>query len=143
MSKYLPKTYEPLGGDFNVKVDLSNYATKKDIKNITHVDTSSFALKTNVANLKIDKLDIDKLKILPNSLSNLKTKIDKLDIDKLVPVPVDLGKLSNIVNNDVVKKTEYNAKIKNIEDKIPDISNVATKIILNTKINTKLKMLPS
>ena len=143
MSKYLPKTYEPLGGDFNVKVDLSNYATKKDIKNITHVDTSSFALKTNVANLKIDKLDIDKLKILPNSLSNLKTKIDKLDIDKLVPVPVDLGKLSNIVNNDVVKKIEYNAKIKNIEDKIPDISNVATKIILNTKINTKLKMLPS
>ena len=143
MSKYLPKTYEPLGGDINVKVDLSNYATKKDIKNITHVDTSSFALKTNVANLKIDKLDIDKLKILPNSLSNLKTKIDKLDIDKLVPVPVDLGKLSNIVNNDVVKKIEYNAKIKNIEDKIPDISNVATKIFLNTKINTKLKMLPS
>ena len=143
MSKYLPKTYEPLGGDFNVKVDLSNYATKKDIKNITHVDTSSFALKTNVANLKTDKLDIDKLKILPNSLSNLKTKIDKLDIDKLVPVPVDLGKLSNIVNNDVVKKTEYNAKIKNIEDKIPDISNLATKTILNTKINTKLKMLPS
>ena len=143
MSKYLPKTYEPLAGDINVKVDLSNYATKKDIKNITHVDTSSFALKTNVANLKIDKLDIDKLKILPNSLSNLKTKIDKLDIDKLVPVPVDLGKLSNIVNNDVVKKIEYNAKIKNIEDKIPDISNVATKIILNTKINTKLKMLPS
>ena len=81
MSKYLPKTYEPLGGDFNVKVDLSNYATKKDIKNITHVDTSSFALKTNVANLKTDKLDIDKSKILPNSLSNLKTKIDKLDID--------------------------------------------------------------
>ena len=143
MSKYFPKPYEPFGRDINVKVDLSNYATKKDIKNITHVDTSSFALKTNVANLKIDKLDIDKLKILPNSLSNLKTKIDKLDIDKLVPVPVDLGKLSNIVNNDVVKKTEYNAKIKNIEDKIPDISNLATKTILNTKINTKLKMLPS
>ena len=143
MSKYFPKPYEPFGGDINVKVDLSNYATKKDIKNITHVDTSSFALKTNVANLKTDKLDIDKLKILPNSLSNLKTKIDKLDIDKLVPVPVDLGKLSNIVNNDVVKKTEYNAKIKNIEDKIPDISNLATKTILNTKINTKLKMLPS
>ena len=145
MRKYFPKPYEPFGGDINVKVDLSNYATKKDIKNITHVDTSSFALKTNVANLKteVDKLDIDKLKLLPNSLSNLKTKIDKLDIDKLVPVPVDLGKLSNIVNNDVVKKTEYNAKIKNIEDKIPDISNLATKTILNTKINTKLKMLPS
>ena len=81
MSKYFPKPYEPFGGDINVKVDLSNYATKKDIKNITHVDTSSFALKTNVANLKTDKLDIDKSKILPNSLSNLKTKIDKLDID--------------------------------------------------------------
>ena len=82
MSKYFPKPYEPFGGDVNVKVDLSNYATKKDIKNITHVDTSSFALKTNVANLKTDKLDIDKSKILPNSLSNLKTKIDKLDIDQ-------------------------------------------------------------
>ena len=82
MSKYFPKPYEPFGGDINVKVDLSNYATKKDIKNITHVDTSSFALKTNVANLKTDKLDIDKSKILPNSLSNLKTKIDKLDIDQ-------------------------------------------------------------
>ena len=82
MSKYFPKPYEPFGGDINVKVDLSNYATKKDIKNITHVDTSSFALKTNVANLKTDKLDINKSKILPNSLSNLKTKIDKLDIDQ-------------------------------------------------------------
>ena len=81
MSKYFPKPCEPIGRDINVKVDLSNYATKKDIKNITHVDTSSFALKTNVANLKTDKLDIDKSKILPNSLSNLKTKIDKLDID--------------------------------------------------------------
>ena len=84
MSQYFPKPYEPFGGDINVKVDLSNYATKKDIKNITHVDTSSFALKSNLANLKtkVDKLDIDKLKILPNNLSNLKTKVDKLDIEK-------------------------------------------------------------
>ena len=126
-------------------MDLSNYATKKDIKNITHVDTSSFALKTNVANLKteVDKLDIDKLKLLPNSLSNLKTKIDKLDIDKLVPVPLDLGKLSNVVNNDVVKKTKYNAKIKNIEDKILDISNLATRTILNTKIIEVKNEIPS
>ena len=74
MSKYFPKPYEPFGGDINIKVDLSNYATNKDIRNITHVDTSGFALKTNLAHLKteVDKLDIDKLKILPNNLSNLK-----------------------------------------------------------------------
>ena len=84
MSQYFPKPYEPFGGDINVKVDLSNYATKADIKNITHVDTSSFELKTNLANLK--------------------TEVDKLDIDKLVPVPADLSKLRNAVNNDVVKK---------------------------------------
>ena len=84
MSKYFPKRYEPFGGDINIKVDLSNYATKADIKNITHVDTSGFALKTNLASIKtkVDKLDIDKLKISPNNLSNLKTKVDKLDNDK-------------------------------------------------------------
>ena len=84
MSQYFPKPREPFGGDINVKVDLSNYARKTDIKNIAHVDTSSFALKTNSASLK--------------------TKVDKLDIDKLVPVPVDLGKLSDVVKDDVVKK---------------------------------------
>ena len=106
MSQYFPKPYEPFGGDINVKVDLSKYAIKKDIKNITHVDTSNFALKTNVPNLKteVDKLDIDKLKGLPNNLSILKTKVDKLYIDKLAPVPADLSKLSNVVNNKVVKK---------------------------------------
>ena len=77
MSQYFSKSYEPFGGDINVKVDLSNYATKADIKNISHVDTSSFALKTNLANLK--------------------TEVEKLDIDKLVPGPVDLSKLSDIV----------------------------------------------
>ena len=83
-SKYFPKPYEPFGGDINIKVDLSNYATKADIKNITHVDTSGFVLKTNLASIKtkVDKLDIDKLKISPNNLSNLKTKVDKLNIDK-------------------------------------------------------------
>ena len=93
MSQYFPTSYEPFGGNINVKVDLSNYATKDDIKNITDVNTSSFALKTNVANLK--------------------TKVDKLNFDKLVPVPTDLSKLSDIVNlsklsdivnNDVIKK---------------------------------------
>ena len=83
MSQYFPKLYEPFGGDINVRVDLSNYATKTDIKNISHVDTSSFALKSNLASLK--------------------TEADKLDIDKLVPVPVDLIKLSDVVKN-IVKK---------------------------------------
>ena len=69
-------------------------------------------------------LDIDKLKSMPNNLSNLKTKTDKLDIDKL----------SNVVNNEV-EYDEYDAKIKNIEDKIPDISNLETKTNLNTKTN--------
>ena len=63
MSQYFPQPYEPFGGDINVKVDLSNYATKADIKNISHVDTSSFALKSNLASLKTeaDKLDIAKI----------------------------------------------------------------------------------
>ena len=84
MSKFYPEPYEPFGGDINVTVDLSNYATKTDIKNISHVDTSSFALKTNLANLK--------------------TEVDKLDIDKLVPVPTDLSKLSNVVKMMLLKK---------------------------------------
>ena len=71
MSQYFPKPYGPFGGDINVKVGLSNYATKADIKNISHFDTLSFALKLNLASLK--------------------TKFDKLDIDKLVPVHVDLN----------------------------------------------------
>ena len=82
MSQYFPKAYEPFGGDINVKVDLSNYVTKADIKNISYVDTSSFALKTNLANLKSE-------------------------VDKLKPVPTDLSKLSNVVKNDVVKKDVY------------------------------------
>ena len=101
-SQYFPKSYEPFSGDINLNIYLSNYATKDDIKNTAHVNTSNFALKTNVANLKtkVDELNIDKLKGLPNNLSILKTKVDKLDIDKLVPVPTDLSKLSDVVNND-------------------------------------------
>ena len=83
MSQYFPKPYEPFGGDINVRVDLSNYATKADIKNISHIDTSSFAVKSNLASLK--------------------TEIDKLDIDKLVPAPVNLSKLNDVVKNYVVK----------------------------------------
>ena len=84
-SQYFPKRYEPFGGDINVKVDLSNYATKADIKNISHIDTSRFTLKSNLASLK--------------------TEVDKLDIDKWVPVLVDLSKLSEVVKNYVVKKS--------------------------------------
>ena len=84
MSQYFRKPYERFGGDINVKVDLSNYATKAGIKNTSHVETSSFALKSN--------------------LVSLKTEVDKLDIDKLVPVSVDLSKLSDVVKDDVVKK---------------------------------------
>ena len=132
MIQYFPKPYKPFGGDVNVTVDLSNYATKDDIKNITHIDTSSFALKINLANLK--------------------TEVDKLDIDKLATVPVDLSKVSNVVKNDVVKKTvydklvpkvnnidtsslvkktDYNTKISEIEDKISDTSGLVN---YNTKI---------
>ena len=109
MSQYFPKPYEPFVGDINVKVDLSNYATKSDIKNITHVDTSSFALKTNLASLK--------------------TEVDKLHFDKLVPVSFDLSKLSDVVKNDVVKKTELVAKVDNI-----DTSGVFLKLSM-TQIN--------
>ena len=98
MSQYFPKPFNSHFGDsIKVKIDLSNYATKTDIKNISHVDTSSFALKTNLASLK--------------------TEVDKLDIDKLAPVPVDLSKLSDLVKNDV-KKTVYDklaAKLNNID----------------------------
>ena len=93
MSQYFPEPYELFGGDINVKVDLSNYATETDIKNISHVDTSVFALKTNLAGLK--------------------TKLDTLDIDKLVPVPVDWSKLSDVVKNDIVKKDVHGKLVAN------------------------------
>ena len=73
----------------------------------------------------------------------MKSKVDKLDVDKLVPAPVDLSKLSNVLKNDVVKKDVYNDKIKNIEDKIPDITNLATKASLNAKINEVKDEIPN
>ena len=79
----------------------------------------------------------------PSNLSNLKSKVNKLDVDKLVPVPVDLSKLSHAVENDVVKKDVYNVKIKNIEDKIPDITNLATTAALNAKINEVKNNIPN
>ena len=84
MSQNFPKSFRRFGEIINVKVDLSNYATKTDLKNVTHIDTSSFALKTN--------------------LGSLKTEVDKLEMNKLAPVPVDLSKISDIVETDFVKK---------------------------------------
>ena len=78
---------------------------------------------------------MDKLKNVPTNLSNLKSKVDILDVDKLLLVPVDLSKLSDVAKNGVVKKDVYNAKINNIEDKIPDITNLATKPALNVVEN--------
>ena len=92
MSQYFPKPFRSFGGNiklrkYYVKVDLLIYVTKTDLKNITHIETSSFALKTN--------------------LPRLKTEVDKLDIDKLAPVTFDLSKLSDAVKNDVDRKTVY------------------------------------
>ena len=133
MSYYPP--YRSSSNNVKVKLDLSNYAIKDDVKNITHVDVSAYATKTNLAALK--------------------TEVDKIDIDKLKTVPDDLAKLSNVVKNEVVKKTPYNTlknkvdaiytskfvsrtkfttdtnslddKIDKVEKKIPDISGLATK----------------
>ena len=95
---------------------MSNYATKADLKNATGVDTSKFAKKVDLANLKsnVDKLDIDKLKNAPNGLSSLKSEVDKLDIGKLETTPTDLSKLSNVVKNDVLKKTDMKNWLKKL-----------------------------
>ena len=83
------------------------------------------------------------MKNVPTNLSSLKRKVDKLDVDKLVPVPVDLSKLSDVMKNDIVKKNVHNAQIKNIEDKTPYITNLATNTTLNAKINEVKKETPS
>ena len=144
MSKYFPEP-KSAGGRMEVELDLSHYATKADLKNATGVDTSKFAKMVDLASLKsdVDKLDIAKFKNVPTNLSNLKSKIDKLDVDKLVPFRVDLSKLSNVVKNHVVKKDVHNAKVKNIEDRIPDTTNLATNTTLNAKINELKKEIPS
>ena len=98
MSQYFPKPFRSFGRNINVKVGLSNYATKTDLKIVTHVDTSSFALKANLANLK--------------------TEVNKLGINKLVPLSADLSKLNDVIKNDVVKKTVYDqlvAKVNNFD----------------------------
>ena len=124
MSTYYPP-YKNNSNSIKVELDLTNYASKTDLKNITHTDVSSFASKTNLAALKTD--------------------VDKINTDKLKTVPDDLAKLSNVVKNDVVKKTDFNAddyvkktkfsadtnalddKIAKVDKKIPDVSGLATK----------------
>ena len=105
------------------------------LKNETGVDTSKFAKKVDLASLKsnTEKIDVDILKNVPSNPNNLKSKVEKLNADKLVPAPVDLSKLSNIVKNDVVKDVR-NAKRKNVEDKKPDNTNLATNTTLNAEI---------
>ena len=110
MKQYFAKPFRSLGGNINVKVDLSNYATKTYLENMTHLDDSRFALKTNLATLK--------------------TEVDKLDIDKLAPVPVDLSKLSDVVKNDVVQKVVY-------DKLVGKVNNVDTNdFVLKTKYQT-------
>ena len=111
MSQYFPP-YRSSGRNIKVELDLSSYATKTDLKNVTHVDVGSFASKTNLASLK--------------------TEVYKLDVDKLVPVPNDLAKLSNVVKNDVAKKTEY--KISKVDKKISDVNDLVKKTDFNAKI---------
>ena len=131
MSYYPP--YRSSSNNIKVKLDLSNYATKDDVKNITHVDVSSYATKTNLAALK--------------------TEVDKIDTDKLKTVPDDLAKLSNVVKNEVVKKTDFSAdnyvtrtkfstdtnslddKIDKVEEKIPNVSGLATRRNVTTLAN--------
>ena len=128
MNTYYP-LYKSSSNNVKVELDLANYATKDDVKNITHVDVSSFASKTNLAALK--------------------TEIDKIDTDKLKTVPNDLAKLSN-VKNEVVKKTDDNAKVSNIEtqitlvnknalDNLADIKVLKTKAIDTSNFVTKTK----
>ena len=103
MTEYFPKF---VVGGVKVELDLSNYATKADLKNATAVNTSDCAKTIDLASLKsdVDKLHMDKLKIVSSSLSNLKSKLDT--------IPVNLSKLSNVVKNDVVKKTGYDELVK-------------------------------
>ena len=114
-SQYFPP-YGSSNNNINVELDLANHATKDDVKNITHVDVSSYASK--------------------NNLAALKTELDKIDTDKLKTVPNDLAKLSNVVKNDVVKKTDYNTKVTSVENQIAGITK---NTLDNLADKTKLK----
>ena len=131
MTTYYPP-YKSFNKNIKVELDLTNYATKSDLKNITHVGVSSYASKTNLAALK--------------------SEVDKIDVDKLKTVPDDLAKLSNVVKNEVVKKTDFSSddyvkktnfrgdinslddKIDKVEKKIPDVSSLETKRNVTTLV---------
>ena len=115
MTTYYPP-YKSCSNNVKVELDLTNYATKTDLKNINHVDVSSFASKTNLAALKIE--------------------VDKIDADKLKATPTDLAKLTNAVEHDVVKKTDYNTKVTSIEAQIAGLTKNA---VDNLADITKLK----
>ena len=114
MSYYPP--YRSSSNNIKLKLDLVNYATKDDVKNITHTDVSSYATKTNLASLK--------------------TEVDKIDTDKLKTVPADLAKLSNVIKNDVVKKADYSTKVTSIE---AQIAGLTKNTVDNLADITKLK----
>ena len=114
MTQYYPQ-YRSSGNNIKVKLDLVNYATKTDLKNITHVYVSSFASKTNLAALK--------------------TEVDKIDADKLKTTPAYLAKLTNAIENDIVKKTDYKAKVTSIEAQIAGLTkNTADNLADITKL---------
>ena len=117
MSQYYPP-YRSSRNNIKVELDLANYATKTDLNNITHVDVSSFASKTNLAALK--------------------TEVDKIDADKLKTAPTDLAKLTNAVEHDVVKKTDYNTKVTSIE---AQIAGLTKNTVDNLTDVTKLKVI--
>ena len=144
MIQYFLKPYEPFGRDINVKFNLSNYATKADLKNAAGIDTSKLAPKPD--------------------LVSLKAEVDKLDIDKLMPLPAYLSKLSDVVKNIVVKKTVYGklvAKANSIDisgfvlkkgmtqinqiqkKKIPDKSGLVKNLDCNTKITEIENKIPN
>ena len=113
---------------------------QKQILNMQQGLICQYLLKNvDLANLKsnFDKLDINKLKNVPTNLSNFKIKVDELDVNKLRPAPLDLSKPSDAIKNDVDKKDVYNTNIKNIEDKVPDITNLATNATLNPLTTTR------
>ena len=114
-STYYPP-YKSSSSSIKVELDLTNYATKTDLKNITHVDVRSFASKTNLAALK--------------------TEVDKIDVDKLKTTPTDLAKLTNAVENDLVKKTDYNTKVTSIETQAAGLTK---NMVDNLADVTKLK----
>ena len=121
---------------------MSNYATKADLKNAIGIDTLDFAKKTNLANLKYaDKLDVDKFKNVLNGLSCLKSKVHKLDIERLETSPVNLIKLINVVENVVVKKTEYNELVEKVHANTTDTSDLVKKADYNIIKKSKGKLL--